>query len=173
MKFVAVAGFVFLAACGSDSDDGGDAADDTSTDSVAADSADGTDDGASTDDVDEGNACPVEGCTITINSVVEAGDEFLVNWSTNFDPDEGRNHIHVYWNTFDPEQVSGNAETEHGVDQGSWVPTAANPEYTTEGAVSTSVRGEATEICVTAADLEHNVLDITVEDCFDISGLVA
>ena len=154
-RFVAVAGFVLLAACGSDSDD-------TSSTSTTA----GSDGGA-------GNACPVESCSITITEVAASGDELEITWDANFDPDLSRNHIHVYWSTFTPAEVSNDAETTHGVTQGVWVPTDANPVFTTEGAVSTAERGDATEVCVTAADRDHNVLDVSIQDCTDVSDLVA
>lgn len=151
---IGVAAVLLLAACGSDDDSSDAAATDEGGETTAA------------------NACPVDGCTITITEVAVADDELEITWESNFDPDVARNHIHVYWNTFDPEQVSNDAETTHSVEQGDWVPTDANPTFVTEGAVSTEVRGDATEVCVTAADLDHNVLDVSIENCRDISELL-
>ncbi|MGI9602938.1 MAG: hypothetical protein ACR2QE_13715 [Acidimicrobiales bacterium] len=153
MKFVAVAGLVLVAACGSDSD---------------SESSSSTTTGG-----DAGNACPVENCSVTISDVVTSGEELEITWETNFDPDVSRNHVHVYWSTFSPAEVSADAESVHGVTQGTWVPTDANPNFITEGAVSMTVRGDAEEVCVTAADRDHNVLDVDVQDCFDVSDLVA
>lgn len=166
LMLVAVAALVLLAACGSDDDDGGDASsDDGATETTAA-----SDEGGG----DEGNACPVDGCTVTITDVTATDSgELEVTWETNFDPDLSRNHIHVYWNTYTPEQVSNDAESVHEVEQGDWVPTDADPTYVTAEAVSIEVRDDADEICVTAADRDHNVIDVTAQDCRDISDLVA
>ena len=89
------------------------------------------------------NACPVEGCEITITDVVAEGDELKLTWEANFDPDASNNHIHVYWDTYTADQVSNDAAA-RGVDQGEWVPTDAYPEYVTEGATSVANRGDST-----------------------------
>jgi len=168
LKIVAVAGVFLLAACGSD-DDGGDASSDDGSSETTAAADESSDDGG-----DEGNACPVDGCTITISEVTATDSgELEVTWETNFDPDVSRNHVHVYWNTYTPEQVSNDAETTHEVEQGQWVPTDADPTYVTAEAVSVEVRDEADQICVTAADRDHNVLDVETQDCFDITDLVS
>ena len=159
-KLVAVVGLLLLASCGSDSDES------SSSTTVGDESSTAT-------TGDAGNACPVENCTVTITDVAASGDELEITWEANFDPDVSRNHIHVYWSTFTPAEVSANAQATHGVEQGTWVPTDAYPTFVTEGAVSTSERGDADQVCVTAADREHNVLDIDVQDCRDISDLVS
>ncbi|MDH3707350.1 MAG: hypothetical protein OES57_14875, partial [Acidimicrobiia bacterium] len=121
LKIVAVAGLLLLAACGSD-DDGDTSSDDGSSETTAA--ADESSDDGGDEGGDEGNACPVDGCTITISEVTATDSgELEVTWETNFDPDVSRNHVHVYWNTYSPEQVSNDAETTHEVEQGQWVPT--------------------------------------------------
>jgi hypothetical protein len=118
------------------------------------------------------NACPEDGCTITITDAVAEGDELQVTWETNFAPDVARNHTHVYWDTFSADQVSGDAAA-RGVAQGDWVPTGDDPVFETEGAVSVAVRGDSTTICVTAADRDHTVLDATLVDCRDVGDLLS
>ena len=172
-------------ACGDDSDDGstgddGETTDDNATDDTAGDDTAGDDevgddeasDDEASDDAAAENACPSEGCTVTIDTVEQAGDELLVTWTPNFAPDVSRNHIHVYWDTFEPDQVSNDA-ADRGVDQGDWVPTADSPQFTTTGPVSTGAAGDSTTLCVTAADRDHNVLDAVLEDCRDVADLLS
>lgn len=118
------------------------------------------------------NACPVDGCQITIDDVVKDGDELEITWTANFDPDVSRNHIHVYWDTYDPAQVSNDAESAHNVTQGEWVPTDDYPAFTSEGAVAVGQRGTSTTVCVTAGDKDHNVIDVGVENCRDVAALL-
>lgn len=115
-----------------------------------------------------GNACPPEGCTITITDVSAAGDELNIVWDANFLPDVSRNHIHVFWDTFKPEEVSSDAEA-NGFTQGDWVPTADYPAFTTKGAMSVANRADSTTVCVTAADRDHAVLDPAITQCVDVS----
>jgi hypothetical protein len=117
------------------------------------------------------NACPVEGCKITITNVVKEDDELRVTWKANFTPDASRNHIHVYWDTYTADQVSNDAAS-RGVDQGEWVPTDAYPEYVTEGATSVTKRGDSTTLCVTAGDSDHNVIDSKITNCYDVADLL-
>jgi hypothetical protein len=117
------------------------------------------------------NACPVEGCKITITKVVPEADELRITWKANFTPDASRNHIHVYWDTYTAEQVSNDAAS-RGVDQGEWVPTDAYPEYVTEGATSVTNRADSATLCVTAGDSDHNVIDSSIVDCSDVADLL-
>src|SRR3546814_4249508 len=41
------------------------------------------------------NACPVDGCEVTIAEVATAGDALAVPLAANFMPDVSRNHFHV------------------------------------------------------------------------------
>ena len=134
------------------------------------------DDSSTTDATSENgeatqNACPVDGCSITISDVAPEGDELRITWSANFDPDFSKNHIHVYWDTYTADQVTDDA-TARGQTQGEWVPTGDYPEFVSEGAVSTSARGDSTTVCVTAADRGHIVLDSAIVDCRDVSDLL-
>jgi hypothetical protein len=117
------------------------------------------------------NACPVDGCTIEITNVEEEGSELRVTWKSNFAPDFSKNHIHIYWDTYTAAQVSNDA-AEKGKTQGEWVPTGEYPEYVTEGVVSTKNRSSSTTLCVTAADRDHNVLDSSITDCYDVAALL-
>ena len=117
------------------------------------------------------NACPVEGCKVTIANVQRAGTELRITWSANFKPDFSKNHIHVYWDRYTADQVSDDA-AKRGVKQGEWVPTDKYPDYVTSGAVSTAKRKGSTKICVTAGDREHNVIDSSIVNCRDVSNLL-
>jgi hypothetical protein len=117
------------------------------------------------------NACPVEGCKVTITKVVGHGDELQITWKANYAPDASRNHIHVYWDTYTADQVSNDAAT-RGVKQGEWVPTDAYPVFVTEGAVSVAKRGKSTTVCVTAGDGDHNVIDSSIKDCRKVADLL-
>jgi hypothetical protein len=158
LALVACVALVTLAGCGGDDDD-----DSTSQASPTSAGGDTEADGA--------NACPVEGCEIAITDVAAEGNELRVTWETNFEPDFSKNHVHVYWDTYTADQVSNDAAA-RGETQGEWVPTGDNPEFVTEGAVSTSARGESTTVCVTAGDRDHNVIDSAIVDCRDVADLL-
>jgi hypothetical protein len=145
------------AGCGGDDDNGSSTT--TSTEATGQSTPEGE------------NACPVEGCEITITEVVPEGDELRITWNANFTPDASRNHIHVYWDTYTADQVSNDAAS-RGVDQGEWVPTDAYPEYVTEGATSVANRADSTTLCVTTGDSDHNVIDSSIVDCFDVADLL-
>jgi hypothetical protein len=115
------------------------------------------------------NSCPVDGCSITITDVQPEGDELRITWETNFAPEFSKNHIHLYWDTYTAQEVSANAESEHNVTQGNWLPTDAWPSLLTEGAVSVAERAGSTTLCVTAADFEHIVLALDLVKCLDVS----
>ena len=116
------------------------------------------------------NACPVDGCDVRIEAVKRSGTELEITFQSNFTPDVSKNHFHVWWGEiYSVEQVGRNAEPVHGVKQGRWHRHADYPKYITQGAASTSVRGDAITICVTAADRNHNILDVKIYHCVDAS----
>jgi hypothetical protein len=117
------------------------------------------------------NACPTEGCKITITDAVAHGDEIEVTWEANFQPDVSKNHIHIFWDIYTADQVTADAEA-RGEKQGEWVPTDSVPTYVTEGAVAVKTRGDSTTICATAGDRDHNVIDSSIVDCIDVSDLL-
>jgi hypothetical protein len=156
---VATAVVIALVGCGSDSDsDSGSpgATDATPTTRLAG---------------PQQNACPVDGCEIRIDEVVREGDELKVTWTSNFRPDFSRNHVHVYWDTFSPDQVSNDAAA-RGVEQGSWHPTDAYPSYTTESEASVARRNGSERLCVTAGDRNHDVIDAKIFQCTDVKELL-
>lgn len=117
------------------------------------------------------NACPVDGCSVKIIGVTRSGDELQLTQEANYSPDISKNHIHVWWgDNFTVEQVSNNAETVHHVKQGEWHPTADYPSYITQSAASMKVRGNSKTICVSPADRNHDIIDVKVFQCVDISN---
>ena len=141
-------------------------ASDTPTESASVPSAAG-----STSPTPVSNACPADGCAIKIVDTARKGDEIAVTWKANFSPDISKNHIHVYWDIYEADQVSSDADT-RGVEQGQWVPTDAYPKYVTKSAVSVDTREDSTTICVTAGDRDHAVIDSSIVDCRDVSDLL-
>lgn len=121
----------------------------------------------------ESNACPVDGCVVSIASAELDGEELAIVFESNFAPDMSKNHIHVWWGeNFTVEQVSNNAETTHGVEQGDWHPTDAFPDYVTTGASSLAARGDAVSLCTSAADRNHDILDTELQNCYSIEALI-
>ncbi len=115
------------------------------------------------------NACPVDGCEVRITGVKRAGAELALTFEANFTPDLSKNHLHVWWGElYTVEQVSDDAEPVHKVTQGDWHLTDDYPAYTTQGAASPSARGGARRLCVSAADRNHIVIDVTAYHCVDV-----
>jgi hypothetical protein len=116
------------------------------------------------------NSCPVDGCLVTITSVEKAGEELSVTLEANYQPDNARNHLHMWWGEqYEVRQVGRNASSEHGVEQGKWHRHDDYPVYITSGAASIAVRDGSTTLCVTAADRGHNVIDAEQFHCMDVS----
>ena len=119
------------------------------------------------------NACPVDGCEVTIASIRPAGDELEMTFKANFTPDVAKNHLHVWWGEkYAVRQVGRNARSEFGVAQGKWHRHDDYPVYVTTGAASVKARDGATTLCVTAADRGHNVLDPELYDCKAVGDLL-
>ena len=117
------------------------------------------------------NACPVDGCDVRIVDVKRSGDELELTFKSNFSPNVSKNHFHVWWGErYTVKQVGRNAETVHGVTQGRWHRHDDYPTYITKGAASTSVRNGAVTTCVSAADRNHNILDVQIYHCVDASS---
>lgn len=67
---------------------------------------------------DKPNACPIDGCEVTITGVSQAGDELELTYDANFTPDVSKNHIHAWWGEqYTIEQAGRSAEPVHGVTQ--------------------------------------------------------
>ena len=117
------------------------------------------------------NACPVDGCVVTITGIAKAGDELELTFDSNFMPDVSKNHFHVWWGElYTVQQVGRNAQSTFGVEKGRWHRHDDYPKYVTTNAASTGMRNGATTICVTAADRGHNVLDDKLYHCVDASA---
>lgn len=161
---VIVALGLFLTACGSSGNTVvGGSSEEREGDATAED--------ASSDGEATQNACPADGCQIGFADVEKDGDELKVTWDINFAPDMNNNHVHIYWDNFEPAQVSNDA-TNRNVAQGEWVPTDSAPTFVTSGVVSTAARGDSTSLCVVAGDRDHNVIDVATEVCRDVSDLL-
>ncbi len=156
--FLLFGGLIVAAGCGSDD------ADTSSSNTSEADDTGG--------DAALANACPVDGCQISIVSAAPSGDDALeVTFEANFGPDFTKNHIHLYWDTFEAGEVSSDAEA-NGFTQGDWSPTGDFPTFITDSATLISNRGESTTLCVTAANRDHAVLDAGSVECFDVSDAI-
>ena len=114
------------------------------------------------------NACPKDGCQVSIASAEKSGEELKLVFDANFAPEVARNHIHIYWDTYSADQVSKDAKS-RGVEQGNWHPTDDYPNYITQSDASLSARQGSTTLCVTAADRDHNVIDSGIVQCTDVS----
>jgi len=127
---------------------------------------------ASESPADVDNACPAEGCIVTIVGInKDDNGELIVTLSANFAPDAAHNQFHLYWNRFTAQQVGADAQARFGVAQGEWAPTADNP-YTTADAASVTKRDGSEQLCVTAGDADDKVINADLNDCYDITGLV-
>jgi hypothetical protein len=117
------------------------------------------------------NACPVDGCSVKIIGVTRSGDELQLTLEANYSPDISKNHIHVWWGeNYTVKQVSNNAEPVYKVKQGEWHPMADYPSYITQSSASMKVRGNSKTICVSPADRNHDIIDVKVFQCVDISN---
>jgi len=116
------------------------------------------------------NACPVDGCQIRIVDVKQNGGELALTFEANFSPDVSKNHIHVWWgDIYSVEQAGRGAETVHGVKQGRWHRHDDYPTYVTTEAASTGLRNGTTTLCVSAADRDHNIIDVVQYHCVDVA----
>ena len=123
---------------------------------------------ASAQSVPVQNACPKDGCQISIASAEKSGEELKLVFDSNFAPEVARNHIHIYWDNFTADQVSKDAKSRDVV-QGNWHPTDDYPDYMTQSDASVSARGDSNTLCVTAGDRDHNVIDSSMVHCLDVS----
>lgn len=117
------------------------------------------------------NLCPDRGCRVEISEAERQEGELQLTFEANFAPDLARNHFHVYWDNFSAQQVSSDAGARFGVRRGDWSEAEENP-FTTNGATSVTARGNSMIICVTAADLNHSVIDPQYSDCFNVGELI-
>ncbi len=120
-----------------------------------------------------GASCPADGCQIRILSAEPIGSELQLILEANWTPSTQASHAHYYWSPqYTASQVGGDSTARFGVPVGAWDLDDRYPLYVTEGDVSLANRGSNTELCVTAADAGHNVLDPTLFDCISVAGLI-
>ncbi|GAB4224969.1 MAG: hypothetical protein Tsb0032_30490 [Kiloniellaceae bacterium] len=115
------------------------------------------------------NACPVDGCEVRIVEVKPSGSELELTLEANFTPDVSKNHIHVWWGErYTVQQAGRGAMPVYGVEKGAWHRHDDYPTYVTQGAASTSERADTVQLCVSAADRDHYILDVEVYHCVDV-----
>ena len=115
--------------------------------------------------------CPAEGCIIRIISIQPSGPELVVAIEANWIQATSGIHAHYFWSpTYSAENAGGDALARFGVPSGSWDLDDRYPDYTTENGASVALRGAATELCVTAADRFHNVIDPTLFSCINVTN---
>jgi actin-like ATPase involved in cell morphogenesis len=121
-------------------------------------------------------ACPATETRpcIQMRSIALQGDSLVIEWDAfNFTPSVGDTHAHFFWNNQLAEQAGTNAG-DFGVPVGAWELTDVQPfvsgqDPTTPMLVSRRPP-EATQVCVTAANAAHAVIDPTVFQCIDYPG---
>lgn len=151
-----------LVSCGSD-----DAADPPADTTGAVESA--------ADDGSLPNACPVDGCEITIANAAVQDGEIGITFDANYSPNFERNHIHIFWDSQEAGAVSSDFQERGFAEQGKWHPTDEYPNYVTQAdaSVSSEFRGDSTTLCVTAADTDHAVINADIVHCRDVAELLS
>jgi hypothetical protein len=116
------------------------------------------------------NECPDDGCLVRIIEAEPSDGEIILTFDANFAPDISGNHFHIYWNNWEPAEVSADTSV------GKWEAKDDYPGYNTGDGGHTSVtsdaREESSEICVTPADGSHVVIDEDVYDCWEVGELI-
>lgn len=116
------------------------------------------------------NACPVDGCVVKIVDAKRSGKELELTFESNFSPDVSKNHFHTWWGEkYTVKHVGRNAKAVYGVTKGRWQLTADYPAFVTKRAASTSVRDGAVTMCVSAANRDHNILNIDTFHCVNVA----
>jgi len=120
--------------------------------------------------VPEARLCPeAERCTF-IDSVVVDGDSLVIEWTAvGFEPSyaDGFVHAHFYWDIYSADQAGTNAGT-FGVAEGAWEITDEQP-FRSSGEMRVGNRPvPANQICVTAGNFAHAVVNPLNFDCVPI-----
>ena len=120
--------------------------------------------------VPEARLCPeAERCTF-IDSVVVDGDSLVIEWTAvGFEPsyEEGFVHAHFFWDIYSADQAGTNAAT-FGVSEGAWEITDEQP-FRSSGEMRVGNRPiPANQICVTAGNFAHAVVNPLNFDCAPI-----
>jgi hypothetical protein len=121
-------------------------------------------------------ACPATETRpcIEMRSIALQGDSLVIEWDAfNFTPSVGDTHAHFFWNNQLPQQAGTNAQ-DFGVPVGAWELTDARPFVSGQDPTTPMLASrrppEATQVCVTAANAAHAVIDPTVFQCIDYPG---
>jgi serine/threonine-protein kinase len=116
------------------------------------------------------HVCPEAARCTFIDSIVVDGDSVVVEWTAiGFEPSyqEGFVHAHFFWDIYSADQVGTNAAT-FGVAQGAWEVTDQQP-FRSQGELLVRNRPvPANQICVTAANFAHAVVNPLQFDCIPI-----
>jgi hypothetical protein len=120
--------------------------------------------------VPEARLCPeAERCTF-IDSVVVEGDSLVIEWTAvGFEPsyEDGFVHAHFFWDIYSADQAGTNAAT-FGVSEGAWEITDEQP-FRSSGEMRVGNRPiPANQICVTAGNFAHAVVNPLNFDCVPI-----
>ncbi|MDH3754502.1 MAG: Hsp70 family protein [Acidimicrobiia bacterium] len=96
-----------------------------------------------------------------IASLSVSGDSYVIDWTANFEPDIGADHAHFFWDVVGIENAGAPGA-------GPWELTDQQP-YVSAGVIRPSQRpAGAEQICVTAANNSHTVIDLALFDCRDV-----
>ncbi|MGQ0824594.1 MAG: Hsp70 family protein [Actinomycetota bacterium] len=119
----------------------------------------------------EADACAdASGQCIEMASVDVDGDSIVVAWTPfNFDPSTADFHAHFFWNTTLPGEAGTNA-ADFGLSPGTWELTDQRPFVSQDSMLLSAKPSDATEVCVTAGDSGHGVVDPEQFDCLPLPG---
>lgn len=100
-----------------------------------------------------------------------ASKELRIDWTPiGFNADVTQFHAHFFWNIFKPDQAGNNAAA-FGAKQGRWALTDQRP-FIGQGEIALANKPpDATEMCVTVGDLQHNVVDPANFQCVPLPNL--
>ena len=114
--------------------------------------------------------CPADGCRVRIVEATRVDGELDLTIEANWFLDVASEHAHYFWSRFMANQVGADSADRFGVASGAGDLSDSFPVYRTAGAASLAAQADATEICVTAADGLHNVIDPNLFDCFPVAA---
>jgi serine/threonine protein kinase len=101
-----------------------------------------------------GPQCPPGAPCIEMSTIRVVDGEYVIEWSADFTPSVSDTHAHFFWDVYEAAQV-GSAS----VDRAPWELTARQPFVPAEELRLANRPSDATGICVTPADADHEVID--------------
>lgn len=116
------------------------------------------------------HVCPVATRCTFIDSIAVDGDSVVIEWTAiGFEPSyqDGFIHAHFFWDVYSADQVGSNAGT-FGVAQGAWEVTDQQPFRSGDEILVSNRPIPANQICVTAANFAHAVVNPLQFDCIPI-----